>query len=153
MCLARVTESYAQPSELIVDAWKSFAGSSSAPKFQQFGDTVELDKWMQASAANAPRGITADDNKNYMPGFHVYAEEKEVKGKSGYRRVYVRRVTCAGVQGLMKCVVAQEMYVPSNQDGWPPLDPAEPPKPTVGSVPGPKKKLMERIKKAAGGKP
>jgi hypothetical protein len=168
MCLSNVKETYDPPSELIVDGWKVFAGSPSAPQFENFAmpnqkldKPVPLDEWMQASAATAPTGIRADDGKTYMPGFHVYSEEAEIK-KSQSRRVYIRRVTCMGSQTGKKCVIAQEMYVPSNQNAWPPLDspvlstpPApggpgtatKPPKPRAGQ------RFVDRIKKAAGGKP
>jgi len=165
MCLSSVKETYDPSSELIVDGWKSFTSGtvSGSLKFENFSDTVELDKWMQASAATAPTGIRADDGKTYMPGFHVYAEESEIQ-KLGYkcRRVYVRRVTCMGEQGRIKCVIAQEMYVPSNQNAWPPLDssaPSTPPAPggpgTATKPPKPKagQRFVDRIKKAAGGKP
>jgi hypothetical protein len=128
MCLSKITDTYAKPSGLIVDGWKDFnigrISGSGRLTYPNMGGAVELDKWISASDVKPPVTIKASDGKSYMAGFHVYADEKEVK-KYASRRVYVRNITCAGIDGGMKCVIAQEMYVPSKPDAWPPMVPSK----------------------------
>jgi hypothetical protein len=140
MCLSKITASYDKPSGLIVDGWKEFDNGRVFGRltYPNMGGTVEMDKWISASDLRPPVVIKASDGKPYMAGFHVYADEKEVK-KYASRRVYVRNITCAGVDGGLKCLIAQEMYVPSKPDAWPPLAPDKS-----------KKGLMDRMK--SGGK-
>lgn len=121
MCLSRIDTIYDQASGLIVDGWKEFLGSKAQPVSLRFkvgiSRDVPVDRWLQASDEFAPNGILADDGRTYKAGFHVYADE----GRSeSYRRVYLRGVTCVGKQGGRKCMIAQEMYVPSDAEGWPP---------------------------------
>ena len=151
MCLSRIRETYDSPSTLIVDGWKAFRQKNGVLEFENFGVGgqggqmgVPLDQWIQASAGDAPRGITASDGKNYIPGFHVYSDEQQIsKNRSTFQRVYVRRVTCLGDQGTMATVIAQEMYVPSDQNAWPPL-----PEPSAPAPTAPKKRgIIDRIKK------
>jgi hypothetical protein len=138
MCLTKVISGPAKVSDLIVDGWKEFDGKPPTMAHQSFGGTVVMDTWLKASEVRAPTGIRASDGKKYQAGFHIYAEESELKNRYRLRRVYYRRVTCVGEQDGSKCVIAQEMYVPSNQDSWPPLPP-----------PQAKKNLMKRIKGAS----
>lgn len=122
MCLSKVTATYDKPSSLIVDGWKNFAGTVMQPRFTKFGGVVQLGVWVTASSAGAPpQGIQADDGKTYKAGFHAYANEGQ---RRGLRRVYLRQITSTGDQDGMSCVVAQEMYVPSDPsdaNAWPPL--------------------------------
>lgn len=155
MCLSTVTRAYAQPSDLILDGWKEFGGSSSRPEFinSQFRKTrdVPLDEWLTAEAKTE---ITASDLKPYVPGFHVYADEKPGKVR---RRVYVRRVTYSGTQDRNDCVIAEQMYVPSDPDAWPPMEPQAPTIPTTPQSPqpppSPKVSLRDRLRGKRGAKP
>lgn len=128
MCLSKIEVAYDKPSDLIVDGWKAFIGTGPKLTLSYMG-SVALDTWLTASAANAPNGIKGDDGKTYKAGFHAYIDSPRY---SGYRRVYLRKITCAGEQDGKKCVIAQEMYVPSDPNGWPPKA---------------KKKLVDRIRK------
>lgn len=136
MCLSKVEESYDIPCTLIVDGWKQFGGTETAPQFSAFmwkgKRAVPLDKWITATDENA-KSVRADDRTDYEPGFHVWAEEP--KKKAGYTRVFVRRITTMGAQDGQKCVIAREMYVPSDPNGWPPKE----------------KDLMDRIKDVVAG--
>jgi hypothetical protein len=124
MCLSKINLAYDKPSDLIVDAWKEFGGTSAKPESYNVTlaidgkRTVPLDQWIKASDKLAPWGITASDGKTYKPGFHAYSVEK----KRLFRRVYLRKITCVGSQDNEECYVAQEMYVPSDPDGWPPKE-------------------------------
>lgn len=142
MCLSVIDVSYDKPSDLIVDGWKEFSGPSGSPMFLNYTTiAVPLDQWLEASKVKNPQDINMTNGKTYRAGFHAFSDEKEIDVKSRFRRVYLRRITCAGAQDGKKCVVAQEMYVPSGPNVWPP-------KPTPIPGPPPKKKLMDRIKKA-----
>jgi hypothetical protein len=142
MCLTKVVNTYDKPSGLIVDGWKEFnfsgRGSLGLLKFQNFGGTVKQDVWLQANEVMPTEEITASDGKKYKAGFHIYADEGKPRG---CRRVYLRHITSAGDQSGNDCVVAQEMYVPSDPDAWPPLAQMQPPPP---------KRLMDRIRKVRG---
>lgn len=123
MCMDKVTETYESPSTLIVDGWKLFGGAHDKPTFDQFAfkgsRTVPLDQWIQASDEHA-KEIRASDGKKYASGFHAYSDEKDLKKRTGFRRVFLRKITSLGMQGSMKTAIAQEMYVPSDENGWPP---------------------------------
>ena len=123
MCLSAIKESYDQPSPLITDGWKVFNGTDLRPLFQSrvLGGSAEvpLDKWLRAEGV---RDIPADDGNFYRPGFHAYSNEDQLNGKSWFRRVFLRQITCLGRQDGKDCVVAQEMYVPSDPNGWPPKE-------------------------------
>jgi hypothetical protein len=120
MCLSKVTTTYDKPSDLIVDGWKEFSGKGNSLSFSAMGGTVALDVWLQASASTA-KDLTATDGKKYKVGFHIYAGDVFERYSSyRYRRVYLRRITCIGDQDGKKCVIAQELYVPSDPDAWPP---------------------------------
>jgi hypothetical protein len=135
MCLTKVVTTYVKPSGLIVDGWKEFIGSGSSMKFPNYGGSVALDVWLRADEIRPTMDITASDGKKYKSGFHAYADEQ---GKPSYcQRVYLRSITYAGEEGGRKCVIAHEMYVPSNPNAWPPL---------AGMLP--RKKLVDRIRGA-----
>jgi hypothetical protein len=125
MCLSAVTESYDRPWTLIVDGWKAFVyGSGNKVRFDNFGVNgsrdVPLDKWIQATAEYSNgKDISASNGKQYKPGFHVYTDEEQLT-LGLLRRVFVRNITCSGRQYGKNCVIAQEMYVPSDPNGWPP---------------------------------
>lgn len=132
MCLDTVKEKYENPSPLIQSGYKVFRGSGNSLQFQAQtlggAQTLTLDKWIVAEE----KQITANDQKSYITGFHICIDEKEVERyerSSRSRRVYFRYAHTRGVQGG-EILVAKEMYVPSNENGWPPKpgDP-EPEKP------------------------
>jgi hypothetical protein len=131
MCLTKITATHDDPSDLIVDGWKEFSGTAAQPAFFHYTlggkRDVPLDQWLTAEHRGA--GIKASDGKAYQPGFHVYADERRALN---LRRVYLRRVTCTGDQDGKKCMVAQEMYVPSSPNAWPPR--SAPAKPTKNRI-------------------
>jgi hypothetical protein len=125
MCLTTVDEQYDPPSSFIIGGEKYFSGPNSAPAFQQYklngSSVVPLDEWLKADTTNK---IRANDGKNYEAGFHVWLDENK---KHSGRRVFVRYVTARGKQDGEKLMIAREMYVPSEPNGWPPK-PGEPKK-------------------------
>jgi hypothetical protein len=122
MCLSKINSTYDKPSNVIVDGWKEFSGAGKSLTFVNMTGDVALDRWLFANLIRPPIKIKAGDGKEYQAGFHVYADETETKKFLHYRRVYLRRITCAGNQDGKACVIAQEMYVPSDPDAWPPMD-------------------------------
>jgi hypothetical protein len=128
MCLSKVTESYEPPCSVITDGWKDIDPKKPSLQFTINGKSaVPLDVWISATAEHAKDGgggkIKADDGILYEPGFHAYAEEPK-KGKK--TRVFLRNILCQGEQDYQKVVVAREMYIPSDPNGWPPKDDDEP---------------------------
>lgn len=121
MCLEYVREKVA-PTSLIQSGWKEFSGGYNTNKlsFQNFpfrgSQTVPMDQWLTAEGDGKVRG------GDYKPGFHIYEDEKELDGRSRKRRVYYRRVHTRGTQDGLTVVIAQEMYVPTNPDAWPPKE-------------------------------
>jgi hypothetical protein len=145
VCLSAITEQYERPSLLILDAWKTFAGSASRPCFESYpyrGESyVPLDQWIEAEGT---KDVVSSDGKKYKAGFHVFEEAKdEPKPYAPRRRVYVRRVRTKGKQDKDTVLVADEMYVPSDPEAWPPMSGEKGPE---GKAPG----VMDRIKKIAG---
>ena len=138
MCMSKVTVNHDTPSNLIVDGWKEFTGPNSSPRFNFVSNSVPLNKWIKASEIRPPQDIRASDGKRYRSGFHIFPTPPPGRAWQT-RRVYYRAVTAEGYEGSDKAVIAQEMYVPSKPDAWPPLESA------------PKKRLMDRIRKKAGG--
>jgi CheY-like chemotaxis protein len=67
--------------------------------------------------------VLSDWSMPNMIGFHAYPDEKQKPIKATCR-VYLRQITSVGNQGgnNYPVVVAQEMYVPSKPDGWPPTE-------------------------------
>lgn len=125
MCLTKVTEIYDDPSALVTDGWKSIDAKKPRFQFKVSGSTdIPFDQWITATNEHAKNGVKADDGNVYEPGFHAYAEEKELKGKPGYQRIFLRNITCLGVQDGLKVIVAREMYLPSDKNGWPPKNAA-----------------------------
>src|SRR5206468_7330421 len=128
------------PSALIIDGRKEFNGSRSKPHFTNYDlrgkREVPLDEWISAETAQQ---IRASDGVNYESGFHVYEGDTRELNKSPYRRVFVRFVTARGDGGRdRKVVIAREMFVPIDENGWPPKD---------GSTPK-KQSTLDRIKGA-----
>jgi hypothetical protein len=138
MCLSKIEAVIDQPSDLIVDGWKEFDGSKPALSFTNFGGVLKMDTWLVASEVQPPMNITASDGKTYKAGFHAYAEEGA--WRRAPRRVYLRKITCIGEQDNKKVVVAEELYVPTDPNGWPPQPPAAP-------LPPPKTTLKDRVRK------
>lgn len=125
MCLKSVEEIYPNPSKVITNGWKVFRYNARKPlefdtmtyKKSQF---VPLDRWITAEG-DTP--IIASDGNSYKPGFHVYYDEVELKKESiKTHRVFVRNITCKGTQDKRTVIIAEEMYVSSKPDGWPPLE-------------------------------
>jgi hypothetical protein len=126
MCLSRVDEIYDHPSTLIIDGWKNFSGTAAKPKFEIYtlngSAEVPLDKWIQAEDDHAKK-IRAGDGSDYKSGFHVFIEEPDIKSqRSFYRRVFLRKITYVGIDNSKKTAIALEMYVPSEESGWPPKE-------------------------------
>lgn len=131
MCLEKIKEQYDNPSEVVLSGYKVFSGTTSAPCFAnqhlKGNNWVPLDKWIVAE----PTSIKATCGTKYDTGFHVYTEEPQ-KIKSNHqgeaRRVYMRKVHTLGEQSNLETVIAQELYVPSNPNAWPPTgdEPVEP---------------------------
>lgn len=140
--MSTVKETYDNPSPIIQSGYKLFKGASSSLEFEAMvhksKKEVPLDQWLTAEESS----VRADDSRNYTAGFHAFTNEAEVKraswaaGRTG-RRVYLRKVHTFGTQGG-EVIVAKEMYVPSNPDGWPPK--AGDPEPTP-----PKKSIKDRL--------
>jgi hypothetical protein len=120
MCLA--TARKVTPTTLVMDGWKLFYGSETNLKFRSSSLTgssgVSFNVWLKAEEIE----ISASDGTKYMTGFHVYDDYEQVRKLADIRRVYYRNVTYIGKQDKESCIIAQEMYVPSNPEGWPPLD-------------------------------
>lgn len=120
MCLETVKDRMDKPTTLIQSGWKTFNGPPAKPRFENFAfkssKDVPLDKWITAEANVAE--IVGRQISGYKPGFHIFEDETEFKGKK--RRVYYRRAHTRGLQDGLTIVVALDMYVPSDPDGWPP---------------------------------
>jgi hypothetical protein len=129
MCLSKINETYDTPSDVVVSGAKTFTGSDSRPRFEVMNSPrdVTLDQWIKAEGTE----IKADSGQKYKAGFHVYESDQKVFGE---RRVYVRKIHTRGTQEGKVVLIADEMYVPSKPDGWPPKASDE------------KKSILERIK-------
>lgn len=137
MCLSTIAETYEEPSTMIMSGLKVFKGSTSTPEFEnQFykgSKKVPLDVWIKAEGTSL--GF-------YPAGFHVFeADSTSTSQQSSYwdmkkaRRVYMRKVHTKGTQDGMTIYVAEEIYVPSNPDAWPPK----------GNEPVPEKKGIRKL--------
>lgn len=119
MCLESLKEEYESPSNMIMDGWKEFDGVGNNLTFQIDGQLVVFDKWLTAKETRISGLILGGES--YTSGFHVYCNDEEIRKTWGhYRHVYIRKVTYLGRQDGKDVVVAKEMYVPSDPDGWPP---------------------------------
>lgn len=119
MCLNTTKD--VEPTPLIESGWKEFGGSQAAPQFPwnklRGKNEVPLNSWITADTGTK---LKANSGRTYASGFHVYTGEKQ---KSNWRRVYFRRMHAEGDQDY-PTIVAQELFVPSDPDGWPPLEQA-----------------------------
>lgn len=118
MCLESITNANMDKTTMVQCGWKSFGGTTSVPEFASYffasGRAVPLDRWITAEGKGPGQ---------YGAGFHIYSDEKELMPSPHrvyYRRVYYRRPHTKGKQDCRTVVVASEMYVPSDPDGWPP---------------------------------
>jgi hypothetical protein len=153
MCLSSVTELYDRPSSLIVDGWKSIGAAKPSFQLSVNGKTaIPFDEWITATTEHAKGGkIRADDGKHYPCGFHCYSDEKELKELQPKSRVFVRGILALGKQNGKAVVIASEIYLPSKQDGWPPLEaagvpPADPaPGAAAGGGPAQAKNKLTRL--------
>lgn len=113
MCLTRISRMVDKPVALIQDGWKNHA-----PYFSYLlpdgTSAVVFDKWLKANQIT----IVADDGTRYTTGFHVYIDEED-KPLGATRRVFVRNITYLGRQEKYKCAIADEIYIPSDPNGWP----------------------------------
>jgi hypothetical protein len=129
MCLTKVLEIYSNPSSVITDGWKEFrVVNGKKLEFATFsldgksvasgtGMEVPMDKWIKASSIS----VLASDKNYYSSGFHVYTDETaKSHTHMARRRVYIRKVKTKGLQEGEECLIADEMYVPSDPNGWPP---------------------------------
>ena len=155
MCLSRITESYEPPCPMITDGWKSLGTDPKKPRLQmKLNGKLEIpfDTWLKATDENVTSGLVrADDGNNYKPGFHAYSDESELNSvkrrySGDYRRVFLRGISCSGTQDGWKVVVAQEMYIPSDPDGWPPKgnEPVSGDGGPGGKRPNPIKKMIDK---------
>lgn len=127
MCLERVDRALDSTNTLIESGWKYFEKDAHQLQFphQPHGGTktVPTDKWLRAeerAEIGAARGGMA-----YKVGFHIFVDERQAKTASfsgKLRLIYYRRSTYKGIDQGQPTVVAQEMYVPSDQDAWPPKE-------------------------------
>jgi hypothetical protein len=141
MCLDSIKEQNDRPSTMIMSGWKEFNGSGKNLQFQNMilngKPDVSLDEWIVAEK----KPITANDGKKYETGFHAYTDEKELSNyNTKYRHVYMRKVMTIGKQGSLTVAIAEEMYVPSDPNDWPPK-PGDPPK---------KESILDKAKKIVG---
>lgn len=120
MCLDVVNERVGTPNQLIQSGWKTFTKSSFGKlSFENFGlaskkdRAVPMDEWIVAEGKGA--------NAEYGPGFHVYENEADKSLPSGKRRVFYRKVVARGRQSGCDVAVALELFVPSDENAWPPL--------------------------------
>jgi hypothetical protein len=123
MCLDSITEELKDPTELVMCGWKEFNTNGRGDltfQNQQFkkSNVVPLNEWI---TAEGPK-LELSWRRNYKAGFHIYCDEVELKKKNrSVRRVYYRGVETIGEQSSLGVVIARQMYVPSDPDGWPPL--------------------------------
>lgn len=139
MCLTTVFEiNEGEPSTAIFSGEKEFNPDGKKLNFQNQpnGDKYEVpfDEWI--TALPKVNKIKAHDGNHYEAGFHVWEEDSKSKNPNR-RRVYYRQVVCKGEQNKEKIVIARQIYVPSDSDGWPPK-PGEPSK---------KENLLDKAKK------
>jgi len=153
MCLSTVTDPYAK-SKIIHSGYKEFSGSGKSLSFQSYsmkgGPAVPLDTWIKAEG---PASISATDGKTYPAYFHIYDSNKESKKNKNRVLVYFRGLRAVGTQGNETCFIAQEMYVPSSPNSWPPIQPklATPQKDSTTKVIIEKlSSLIDDLKKTAG---
>lgn len=122
MCLSVVKDEMKKPTTLIQSGWKEFNGNNSSPQFTNFeykgSRVVPLDQWLTAETKEVKISMLKG---SYAAGFHIWEDEMELPKKSVKRRVYYRNVHTRGMQNNLTVVIAQQMYVPSDPDGWPPL--------------------------------
>jgi hypothetical protein len=126
MCLTTVKNQVDKPSTLIESGWKYFKGSYSEPLFPHSNwngsRRCPLDQWITASVGIEGGQKVGPYKNEYKVGFHVFTDERKAKKaiSPGLRRVYFRRVTAQGTDQEIETIVAQEMYVPSKEEAWPP---------------------------------
>lgn len=79
-------------------------------------NVIRFRKWLMAEDCTFNKGITADDGKLYLTGFHVYKNKKDaLKDVYGLRhcrrvvRVQYRKVKASGLQEGRPVVVADEI--------------------------------------------
>ena len=141
MCLDIVKEQNESPSSMIMSGWKDFGKYGSDLEFKIISlnnsKKVPRDQWIIAEKVN----INATDGSKYDTGFHVWIDENEAKkNNSGLTHVYIRKVGTLGIQEGLTVAIAEEMYVPSNPNDWPPK-PGDPPK---------KEPTFDKVKKIVG---
>ena len=130
MCLSTVSNKRPEFSSLILSGWKGFNGTTRDPKFSNFSHKgskdVPLNTWISKETDGTTNGrVEAGDGTHYSVGFHIWPDEKN-KPREASRMVYYRRATAMGRQEGCPVIIAEEMYVSSDPEGWPPM-PAPPP--------------------------
>lgn len=112
-----------EKSNVVQSGWKTFVGSYGSNNLQfesvdyKGSRKVPLDKWITAEGDKIKSGTFG----SYEAGFHIYEDDGEIKSKAGFRRVYYRNAHTRGRQDGKTVVVASDMYVSSDMEGWPPL--------------------------------
>jgi hypothetical protein len=125
MCLSSVSKKISKPTLAVQDGWKKFNGGSFLSKKLEFevctykgGKDVPLDQWIKAEGPEIES--SAWDKKKYAAHFHIWLDEKDAP--TGVRRVFFRKAHTIGLQDAHKVIVAEEMYVPSDPNKWPPME-------------------------------
>lgn len=135
MCLDSITKQYEAPSPLIVGGFKGFNGTAKKPSFSAYMSSkvvLELDTWIKAekihgdaSAHVTVSGYGRGSSVSYAPGFHGFTGDLKSL-PSGYGSiklpVFYRGIHTIGKQSSVEVVVADELYIPSKPDGWPPKE-------------------------------
>ena len=144
MCLDTVEREV--KSSIVHSGYKRFL---SGPTFESFkmkaGAKVPQDRWIKAEG---PSSINANDGRKYPAYFHIYETEN---GTLSRTRVFFRKLKCVGKQAGEKVYIAEEMYVPSDPNGWPPIEKSAAPKDSPMKVIIEKlSSVIDDLKKTAG---
>jgi hypothetical protein len=123
MCLDTISQKFDEEITFIESGWKYFNGAhiSTFPHNALKGKLhCPLDQWLVAEGKDI--AATQSAYKTYKAGFHIFTDEQKARKQFGsrIREVFFRHPTTIGVDQGIETVVAREMYVPSEQKGWPP---------------------------------
>lgn len=131
MCLDSVSKKLPEPLPLIEGGYKHFDTYNRKLSFEAYplsgsvsGDkTVPMDQWLKASSLHKDgKEIGGGKFPKYVPGFHIYIDESSSRSSinSTDRRVFYRGAHTYGRQDGRDCVIADELFVCSDPNGWPP---------------------------------
>lgn len=132
MCLSTITKEIKSPTKEVRVGWKHFdfdydyegyhpEGESFLVFPYSYSDRAEQGKWLRAKHVPvrmwSPKGV-----KTYQSGFHIYSTKEEARqGAGGYAesriiKVLFRRLRIVGTQHGRRVFVADEMYIPTEQE-------------------------------------